>query len=104
MRDPYFVCLRCSCYDSDYDGCTMSPLDKMYACSLENGDFAKEEGVMQINTERGIIYVVCEYPTEGEAREDGYTYAFTSSRIDADVYSKVLDDRGYRHEFAIVRR
>lgn len=59
---------------------------------------------MQMHTERGIISVVCEFPTDNEAREEGFTYSFTSKELDADVYGKTLDDRGLRHEFALVRK
>lgn len=33
-------CLRCDCYDPDYE-CTMSSLDKSYACPLDT-TFEKE--------------------------------------------------------------
>lgn len=59
---------------------------------------------MQMHTERGLIKVVCEFPTDEEAKEAGFYYSFTSKELDAEVYSKTLDDRGLYHEFALVRR
>lgn len=58
---------------------------------------------MQMQTERGLIKVVCEFPTDEEAREAGFIYSFTSHQLEAEVYGKCLDDRGFRHEFALVR-
>ncbi len=57
---------------------------------------------MQMQTERGIIWVEAEYQSAGRAQMDGYTYAFTSKQLGCDVYSKCLDDRGLRHTFALI--
>ena len=35
-------CLRCDCWDSDREGCTMPDSDKWYACSIES---AREENI-----------------------------------------------------------
>ena len=57
---------------------------------------------MQIHTERGLISVDAEYQNEERAKMDGYSYAFHSSEMKRDVYSKCLDDRGLRHSFAVI--
>ena len=57
----------------------------------------------QIKTERGLICVVNEFPTSEEAEANGYSYSFTSKEIGCDIYGKCLDDRGLRHEFALIR-
>lgn len=75
----------------------------MIGVLLIQGADNKEECEMFMQTERGSIYVACEFPTDGEAIDMGYTYSFTSSQLRSDVYGKCLDDRGLRHEFAIVR-
>ena len=35
-------CLYCDCYDEDF-GCTMSSMDKWYACPLETNDEELQE-------------------------------------------------------------
>ena len=44
MKNP---CLRCDCYNPDYEGCEMPSYDRIYACPLEaeeiEKDAAKEE-------------------------------------------------------------
>lgn len=57
---------------------------------------------MQIETERGIIYIEAAYQSEERAKMDGYTYAFHSKELGKDVWSKCLDERGLRHTFAII--
>ena len=59
---------------------------------------------MQKQTERGIISVSAEYKSGMEAEKNGFTYTFTSRDLGCDVYSKCLDDRGFRHSFALVRK
>lgn len=62
----------------------------------------KGEQIMQLNTERGLISVDAEFKSTEEAVNEGYCYSFTSQELNCDVYSKCLDDRGYRHTFALV--
>ncbi len=57
----------------------------------------------QVSTERGLIYVVREVENSDEARREGYSYSFTSRRLDCDVYGKCLDKEGHRHEFVLVK-
>lgn len=57
---------------------------------------------MQIQTERGLIYVEAEYQSEERCQMDGYTYAFFSTELNCPVYSKCLDDKGHQHTFAII--
>lgn len=57
---------------------------------------------MQVNTERGLIWVEAEYQSAERAQMDGYSYAFHSKELGKDVYSKCLDDRGLRHTFAVI--
>lgn len=57
---------------------------------------------MQVQTERGIIWIEATYQSEERAKMDGYEYAFTSKDLGKDVYSKCLDDRGLRHTFAVI--
>ena len=56
---------------------------------------------MQVQTERGLIWVETEYQSAENAKKDGYYYAFHSSMV-GDVYSKSLDDNGYYHSFALI--
>lgn len=57
---------------------------------------------MQVQTERGLIYVEAAYQSEERAAMDGYSYAFHSKELGKDVWSKCLDDRGLRHTFAVI--
>lgn len=57
---------------------------------------------MQVQTERGLIWIEAEYLTEERAIMDGYSYAFHSEELNRDVWSKCLDDRGLRHTFALI--
>ncbi len=57
---------------------------------------------MQIETERGILNVEAEYQSVEDAKKDGYGYAFYSTKLGRDLYSKCLDDRGLKHSFAII--
>lgn len=57
---------------------------------------------MQVETERGIICVEAEYQSAERAEMDGYSFAFHSTKLGKDLYSKCLDDRGLRHSFAII--
>lgn len=34
-------CFHCDCYDSDR-GCTMPSIDRVYACTLENGEIEEK--------------------------------------------------------------
>ena len=56
----------------------------------------------QMQTERGLIYVVKEYNNSFDAREDGYSYMFTSRQLGCDVYGKSLDREGHRHECVLI--
>lgn len=38
-KDDYFTCLRCGCWDSECEACTMPSYDREYACPL----YSKEE-------------------------------------------------------------
>lgn len=58
----------------------------------------------QLQTERGLIYVKKEFPSEKAARDEGYSYMFTSSMLDAHIYGKSLDSNGYHHETVIIYR
>lgn len=44
---------------------------------------------MQVQTERGLIWVEAEYETSEEAERNGYTYTFTSERLKKNAYSKI---------------
>lgn len=44
---------------------------------------------MQVETERGLIYVEAEYQNIEQAQRDGYTYAFTSKTY-GDILASVL--------------
>lgn len=57
---------------------------------------------MQIQTERGLIFVEAEYQSEERAIMDGYTYAFYSNQLGKDVFSKCTDEKGLHHTFAII--
>lgn len=56
----------------------------------------------QVETERGLIFVEAAYQSAERAEMDGYSFAFHSSKLGADLYSKCLDDRGLRHTFAVI--
>jgi hypothetical protein len=36
-------CLKCDCWDSDAEGCTMASVDRKYACPLENDAVMEED-------------------------------------------------------------
>ena len=57
---------------------------------------------MQVHTERGLVSVDAEYQSEEKAKMDGYSYAFYSSELKRDLYSKCLDERGLKHSFALI--
>lgn len=57
---------------------------------------------MQMHTERGLIWVEAAYQSAERCEMDGYTYSFHSNELNADVYSKVLDELGHRRTFAII--
>lgn len=57
---------------------------------------------IQINTERGFIFVVGE-ASASVATDAGFYYSFTSNYLNADLYSRCLDNEGKRREFCIVR-
>ena len=63
----------------------------------------KTEVKKQMQTERGLIYVEATYSDKAQAKTDGFDYAFTSSALGCDVYSKCLDDRGLRHSFILIK-
>ena len=58
---------------------------------------------MQVKTERGLIWLEDEYNSVDEAKENGYDYAFYSTELRCDVCSKCLDEKGYKHSFAIIK-
>ena len=64
---------------------------------------SKRKGI-QVSTERGLVCVVKNYATKEEAIQNGYSYAFTSSALKCDLYSKCLDERGLYHEFVTIDR
>ena len=71
---------------------------------MESVEPAEEKKVIgQVQTERGLLYVEAEYQSKERARMDGYDFAFHSSKLGADLYSKSLDDRGLKHSFAVIR-
>ncbi len=63
----------------------------------------EEKTGKQVQTERGLIYVVGNYNNTEDAKKDGYYYYFTSRDLHCDVYGKCLDDKGYRHEFVLIK-
>ncbi len=63
----------------------------------------KRRGI-QVSTERGMLCVIKNYPDSDTAKANGYTYAFTSSELGCDLYSKCLDNRGLYHEFVTIGR
>lgn len=48
--------------------------------------------VMQVQTERGLIFVEKYVRTEDEAKSLGYTYAFNSHEAKAKCYSRVTGE------------
>lgn len=58
---------------------------------------------MQMDTERGLIYVVAEYEAEEMALNEGFYYAWFSYKLGAKVYTKILDKVGHSRHFAIVK-
>ncbi len=56
----------------------------------------------QLQTERGLVCVEATFKTKEEAKADGYAYAFHSSLLNKDLFSKCLDDNGYYHSFALI--
>lgn len=58
--------------------------------------------IMQVQTERGLICVEAEYMSAEKALMDGYSYAFYSTMLKKDVYSKCTDNKGLYHTFALI--
>ena len=44
---------------------------------------------MQVQTERGLIWVEAEYKSGEEAERNGYAYTFTSQKLNKHAYSKI---------------
>lgn len=57
---------------------------------------------MQVQTERGLIFVEAEYQSKERAQMEGYSYAFHSEMLNKDVYSKSKDKNGLYHTFAVI--
>ncbi len=55
-----------------------------------------------VQTERGIICIEAAFQSEERAEMDGYRFAFHSDRLDIDLWSKCLDDKGLKHTFAVI--
>lgn len=58
----------------------------------------------QIQTERGTLVISDYYENSEKAQNEGYSYTFTSDRLNADLYSVITDKDGYCREFVIVKR
>ena len=56
----------------------------------------------QTQTERGLLMIEAAYQSEERAQMDGYSFAFHSTMLGKDLYSKCLDDRGLKHTFAVI--
>ncbi len=56
----------------------------------------------QTQTERGLLMIEAAYQSEERARMDGYSFAFYSTMLGKDLYSKCLDDRGLKYTFAVI--
>ena len=67
---------------------------------------------MQVQTERGLIFVEGAYQSAEHCMMDGYGYSFTAHNVylpdigrtvaSIDLYSKCLDSRGLRRTFVYV--
>lgn len=86
--------------------------DEHTNCALKVAYKALEETVKtqeskkshQIQTERGLISVRSdEFETEQEAQANGYYYIWTSTKLNRNLYSKILDKEGHRRSFAFVQ-
>ena len=58
----------------------------------------------QVNTERGLLFIEASFTTVELCLQEGYSYAFHSKELGCDLYSKCLDDKGYRHSFAVIEK
>lgn len=58
----------------------------------------------QTQTERGLVLIEGAYQSAERAEMDGYGFAFHSSMLGVDLYSKCLDNRGLRHSFVYIER
>lgn len=56
----------------------------------------------QVQTERGLLHVSAICKTAEMARTLGYDLAWHSSKLKGQLYSKCLDNEGYRHDFVFV--
>lgn len=56
----------------------------------------------QIQTERGLVFVKESFHTCADAEQAGYHPAFFSSKLNLELYSKVLDAEGHHYDFAII--
>lgn len=62
-REKVNSCYCCDCWDEDAEGCTMSPIDRNYACPISE----KQESVKKVQE------IVSEQPTvEAEKRTHAY--------------------------------
>lgn len=64
-----------------------------------------ESNETTIITPRGTIFIQESFSSEQDAHNNGYGYWFTHRNTEGkqiDIYSKALDENGYRNKFAIV--
>lgn len=59
---------------------------------------------MQTRTERGMISVKEEFKTSEEAKKNGYTFAFYSTELKAECFSRIPGNNLNSREFCLVRK
>ncbi len=95
---PDYVTVRGGDSYEDYKAAQTVILDKVKAVRPAD----RQMPMGQVETERGILFIEASYQSEERAKMDGYDFAFHSSKLGCDLYSKCLDDRGLRHSFAVI--
>ena len=55
---------------------------------------------MQTYTERGFLWIEEVFSSREKAKENGYVYAFYSTHLKCDLYTKAMDEMGHRRVFA----
>jgi hypothetical protein len=60
-----------------------------------------ENGLFVLETPRGNFKIMAQFATGEEARKSGYNMWFPHENF--DVYTRSLDDHGYRNHFAVVK-
>ena len=65
--------------------------------------YCKNRESCQVQTERGLLVIADYFGSIEKAINEGYSKAFTSHKLNANLYSIITDEDGYCRQFAIVK-